>query len=173
MPQLPRQANTEALSDREIVLECAERLRLSVEAESENRSKAIEALEFGDGKQWPDDLYNQRRIAKRPSLTINHTNTFVRRVVNNMRQQRPRIKVHAVGDGAKADIADSSAACVGISRPARTLLLPMTPEASLRSGWVGAIGGCIVNGSMKVHSIKNCALPLSAIPSRSTLTQVR
>jgi len=25
---------------------------------------------------------------------------FVRRVVNNMRQQRPRIKVHPVGDGA-------------------------------------------------------------------------
>lgn len=67
----------------------------------ENVTNAIEDLEFEDGQQWPDDLYNQRKLDHRPTLTINHTRTFVRRVVNNMRQQRPRIKVHPVGDGAQ------------------------------------------------------------------------
>jgi hypothetical protein len=73
-------------------------MRQSIVDESENRSKAVEALEFLDGHQWADDLYNQRKIQRRPSLTINHTMTFRNRVVNNMKQQRPRIKVHPVSD---------------------------------------------------------------------------
>ncbi len=106
MPDIPREMGRQAVTDAEIVKECAERLRIATEAESENRAKGVEALNFRDGSQWPDDLYSQRKIDKRPSLTINHTNTFVRRVVNNMRQQRPRIKVHPVGDG--ADVAKAN-----------------------------------------------------------------
>src|SRR5450631_1241106 len=94
-----------AVSDEEIFQECRERLKRAIEAESENRARGVKALEFRDGQQWDTDLYNQRKIDKRPSLTINHTNTFCRRVVNNMRQQRPRIKVHPVGDGAKIQTA--------------------------------------------------------------------
>jgi hypothetical protein len=107
MSAVPRDVLKPAITDEEIVKECIERYRIAEEAESDNRARGVQALEFRDGKQWPDDLYNQRRIDRRPSLTINHTNTFVRRVVNNMRQQRPRIKVHPVGDGAdvaKADV---------------------------------------------------------------------
>jgi hypothetical protein len=100
MPTIPRDLEKQATTDREIFNECRERLRIATEAENENRAKGIDAQKFRDGFQWPDDLYNQRKIDKRPSLTINHTNTFVRRVVNNMRQERPRIKVHPVGDGA-------------------------------------------------------------------------
>lgn len=106
MPIIPRDLDKPAVTDQEIVKECAERFRIAIEAESDNRAKGVQALEFRDGQQWPDDLYNQRKIDRRPSLTINHTNTFVRRVVNNMRQERPRIKVHPVGDG--ADIAKAN-----------------------------------------------------------------
>jgi hypothetical protein len=105
LPEIPRELEKTAITDQEIFLECAERLRIATEAENENRAKGIEALEFRDGMQWPDDLYNQRKIDRRPSLVINHTNTFVRRVVNNMRQQRPRIKVHPVSDGANVAVA--------------------------------------------------------------------
>jgi hypothetical protein len=105
MPVIPSRADTPAVSDPEIVAECQERFRIAQEAENENRANGVKALEFRDGQQWPEDLYNQRRIDKRPSLTINHTNTFVRRVVNNMRQERPRIKVHPVGDGAQVSTA--------------------------------------------------------------------
>jgi hypothetical protein len=88
-----------------IFAEAAERLRICQEAESENRTRAVIDLEFEDGQQWPDDLYNMRKVQRRPTLTINHTRTMVKRVVNNMRQQRPRIKVHPVGDGADVDLA--------------------------------------------------------------------
>ena len=101
MPEVPKDQDKLAVTDEEIWQECSERLRRAVEAEGDNRTKGIECLQFRDGQQWPSDLYDQRKMDKRPSLTINHTNTFCRRVVNNMRQQRPRIKVHPVGDGAQ------------------------------------------------------------------------
>lgn len=103
MPQLPTNFDKEAETDEEIWAECAERLKLAEEAESTNRLLAIEDLEFADGQQWPDDLYNMRKVQRRPSLTINHTGMLVRRVVNNMKEQRPRIKVHPVGDGVKIE----------------------------------------------------------------------
>ena len=105
MPQLPSQSHQPATDKKDIVLECLERFRIAQEAESENRQQAVLDLEFEDGQQWPDDLYNLRKVSRRPTLTINHTRTFVRRVVNNMRQQRPRIKVHPVGEGADMDLA--------------------------------------------------------------------
>ena len=105
MPQTPAQSHQPATSNAEIVSECLERFRIAQEAESENRQQAVLDLEFEDGQQWPDDLYNLRKVSRRPTLTINHTRTFVRRVVNNMRQQRPRIKVHPVGEGADMDLA--------------------------------------------------------------------
>jgi len=105
MPIIPAESHKEAITDTEIFAECADRLRIAQQAEGENRNNAVLALQFEDGQQWPDDLYNLRKISRRPTLTINHTRTMVRRVVNNMRQQRPRIKVHPVGEGADIDIA--------------------------------------------------------------------
>ena len=74
-----------------------------MEANGENNTLALEDLEFEDGQQWPDDLYNLRKIQRRPTLTINMTRRCVREVCNNMRQQRPRIKVHPTGDGAQVE----------------------------------------------------------------------
>lgn len=97
MPQIPQEFDDyPAVTDKEIFLEADERLRISMEANGENNTYAVEDLEFEDGNQWPDDLYNLRKIQKRPTLTINMTRRCVREVCNNMRQQRPRIKVHPV-----------------------------------------------------------------------------
>ncbi len=105
MPASPETltADVEAETDAQIFLECAARFRLAEEAESQNRALALEDLEFRDGQQWPDDLYNMRKVQRRVTLVVNHTDTLVRRVVNNMREQRPRIKVHPVGDGAQIE----------------------------------------------------------------------
>jgi len=78
---------------------------LAIEAESANRTAALDDLRFSAGDQWPAQIKNQRMLDRRPCLTINKTDTFVRSVVNNMRQQRPRIKVHPVSDGADQAIA--------------------------------------------------------------------
>jgi hypothetical protein len=136
MPIIPEQ-DKPAVSDREIVEECAKRLKLAMEAEGDNRHMAIEALEFGNGKQWPDDLANRRKIDKRPSLTINHTNTFVKRVVNNMRLQRPRIKVHAVGNGASKDVADIVAGLIRHveARSNASIAYDTGGESAVRMGW--------------------------------------
>lgn len=96
----------DAQSDDDIFKECADRFTLASDYESQNRKNAIEALKFEDGDQWPDDIANNRKLENRPALTINTTRTFCSRVINNLKQQRPRIKCHPVGDGADVDKAE-------------------------------------------------------------------
>ncbi|MFZ1011217.1 MAG: portal protein, partial [Candidatus Sulfotelmatobacter sp.] len=83
------------------------------------------------------DLYNQRKIDRRPSLTINHTNTFVRRVCNNMRQQRPRIKVHPVGDQANVDKAQILSGLIRHieNRSSADVAYDTAGESAVRMGW--------------------------------------
>jgi hypothetical protein len=83
-----------------VAIRATECMNLSIEADSGNREKMLHDLKFSHGDQWPDEVKMQRQLDKRPCLTINKTDAFIRAVVNNMRQQRPRIKVHPVGDGA-------------------------------------------------------------------------
>jgi hypothetical protein len=101
----PSDFDKDATTDEGIWREAAERLRICIAAESENRIKGIEALKFRWGDQWDADVRNTRKIDGRPALTINHTNTFCARLENTLRQQRPRIKCHPVGDGANVDTA--------------------------------------------------------------------
>lgn len=96
---------TPAESDKDIFMEARDRLRICETAESENRIDGLEALAFRDGDQWDDDIRSSRTVEQRPALTINHTNVFVSRIKNQLRQQRPRIKCHPVGDGADVETA--------------------------------------------------------------------
>jgi len=94
-------------SSRKTVCEEARaRLQLAIEADGGNRAAAQDDLKFAAGDQWPAEIKMQRMLDRRPCLTINKTDTFVRSVVNNMRQQRPRIKVHPVSDGADEQVSD-------------------------------------------------------------------
>lgn len=102
----PSDFDKDATTDEGIWREAAERLRICTAAESENRIRGIEAKKFRWGSdQWEADVRNTRKIDGRPALTINHTNTFCQRQENTLRQQRPRIKCHPVGDGADIDTA--------------------------------------------------------------------
>lgn len=93
----------DAQSDEDIFQECMDRLALAVEAESDNRQAGIEALIFRNGEQWEDAIANGRRLEERPVITVNHTDTICRRVENKLKQGRPRIKCHPVGEGADID----------------------------------------------------------------------
>ncbi len=88
----------DATTDEDIFLEAAARLKICEDAESDNRIDGIKALAFVDGEQWDTDIQRQRTIEARPALTINHTNTFCRRIENTLKQQRPRIKCHPTKD---------------------------------------------------------------------------
>ena len=85
-----------AQTDDEIFRECAARLEIAEAAESENRKQGLDDRKFRYGDQWEDDARRAREIDKRPALTINTTDTLCRRVENNLRQARPRIKAHPV-----------------------------------------------------------------------------
>lgn len=89
-----------------LIEEVRSRLQLVIDAESANRAAAQDDLKFAAGDQWPAEIKMQRTLDRRPCLTINKTDTFVRSVVNNMRQQRPRIKVHPVSAGADQSVAE-------------------------------------------------------------------
>lgn len=85
--------------------EAVEFMRRSSDAESSNRAEAIDDLKFRFGDQWPVEIQNSRTLQERPCLTINEVDAFCRQVENQQRQQRPRIKVHAVDDIADPKIA--------------------------------------------------------------------
>lgn len=94
------------MKDDDILRECHEFVKNVESDESSNRAMAVEALEFANGDQWPDTIATARTLENRPCLTVNKTDAIVRQVVNGMRQQRPRMTVHAVGDDADVDKAD-------------------------------------------------------------------
>lgn len=94
-----------AISEKDIWEEARDRLQIAAEAYSENRQRAKAAMLFRDGDQWDHDTVTSA-TEDSPELTINLTDAFVRRVVNNIKQQRPRGKCHPVGDGADIELAE-------------------------------------------------------------------
>ncbi|PAP94000.1 portal protein [Mesorhizobium wenxiniae] len=71
------------------------------DAESTNRTTALADMTFSRlNDQWPADVAKQRQVEGRPCLTINKLPTFIRQVVNDARQNKPSIKVHAADSGA-------------------------------------------------------------------------
>lgn len=95
----------DALSADDIYQEARDRLDLATAADSDNDRMAKADMQFREGQQW-DDPASTSQADQSPQLTINLTDALVRRVVNNMKQQRPRGKCHPVGDGADIDIAE-------------------------------------------------------------------
>jgi hypothetical protein len=94
-----------AITDKEIWEEARDRLQIATEAYSNNRKRARAAMLFCEGEQWDHDVVTTASEDS-PELTINLTEAFVRRVVNNIKQQRPRGKCHPVGDGADIELAE-------------------------------------------------------------------
>lgn len=80
-------------------------LKIANDADTMNRQEALEDLKFVNGDQWPVELQNSRNLESRPVLTINKLDGYCRQVVNQMRQQRPRVKVHGVNSQADAKVA--------------------------------------------------------------------
>jgi hypothetical protein len=126
-----------AQSDDDILVEARKRLALASDAESANRSEALTDLEFGNGDQWPVDIKRDRDTDGRPCLTINITDAMVRRVCNSLRENRPRIKPHAVGNGTSvedAKAADGVIRHIEVSSGA-DYAYDTSVESAVRMGW--------------------------------------
>ena len=82
------------------------RLKKAIDSESDNRDKALEDLLFAKGDQWPDSIKNERDLDGRPTLTINRIPQFIRQIINDIRQNRPQIKINAVDDQSDPETAE-------------------------------------------------------------------
>lgn len=81
--------------DQKILDEARRRFKAAADADSENRENALDDLKFVGGEQWPEAVKRQREEDDRPVLTINRLNQFTRQVINDIRQNRPSVKVRA------------------------------------------------------------------------------
>lgn len=97
-----------AISEKDIFEEARDRLQIAVSADVDNRNRAKTDMLFREGDPsvvW-DSQTTTTASSEQPELHINLTDALCHRVVNNMKQQRPRGKAHPVGEGASIEIAD-------------------------------------------------------------------
>jgi hypothetical protein len=96
--KLRRETKEDAKKRQEDILATArKRFKRCVDAESDNRAKALDDLKFKAGDQWPEGLRKQREEDDRPVLTVNKIPAMTHQVTNDLRQNRPQIQVSPVG----------------------------------------------------------------------------
>ena len=88
-----------------LIEEAKQFLKLANDSDTMNRQEGLEDLKFVNGDQWPVELQNSRNLESRPVLTINKLDGYCRQVVNQIRQQRPRPKVHGMNSQADSKVA--------------------------------------------------------------------
>lgn len=89
------------MADKDLLKTAQERYKRCVDLEAENRRRALEALKFRNLEQWDQQVKNTRETdpeGARPCLVLDKTNQAVRQVVNDIRQNRPSIKVRPADD---------------------------------------------------------------------------
>lgn len=80
--------------------------RTAMAAETELRANQHEDLKFCASDQWDLRAKSERQLDRRPCLTINRLNQFVRQVVNAARQMKPAIQVSPIDSGADQQTAE-------------------------------------------------------------------
>lgn len=100
------------MSDASALKEARDAFQVAADAEADNRARALDDIKFariGEDNQWTVNGVNwaqKRRDTRRPVLTINMLPKFERQVMNDIRQNRPSIKVRPVDSGADVKTAD-------------------------------------------------------------------
>jgi len=89
------------------LIEMRERFDRCLESDSTQRAEAVEDVKFAlvPGNQWDAALKAKRK--KRPCYEFNRLRQSVKQVVNEIRKNRPSIKVRAVDSGADKDTAET------------------------------------------------------------------
>ena len=95
----------------DIVTEARKRFERAKSFYGPSRVLAVADTRFalGDsdnGWQWPDDISQERTIARRVKLTVNTTAQHCNQVINEIRKNRPACKVSPVDGGADKKTAD-------------------------------------------------------------------
>lgn len=87
---------------KDLLLRIRRRAKVMVSADDENRRLAMDDLKFTfvPGHQW-DEITKRERGDERPMYEFNKVRVTVKRVINDMRANRPMGKVRATEDGDK------------------------------------------------------------------------
>lgn len=101
---------SESNEDMKLITEARARFKRCQDFESEFRALFTDDLKFvsGDsdnGYQWPDAMRRTRTQDAKPCLTINKTRVHALMVINEAKENRPSVKVNAVGGDASYDSA--------------------------------------------------------------------
>lgn len=75
---------------------------LDLDADNDNRLAAIEDSQFATGKQWEDYVEQQRKAARKPTLTLNQLPSFIGQLFGNRRLNETEIKVSPDDNSDKA-----------------------------------------------------------------------
>jgi len=112
-------------------------LNLCNDVDSNNRAEALDDVRFCAGDQWPVDVQNSRVLESRPCLTINKVDAYVRQICNQIRQQRPRIKVQGMNNEADAKLAEIlSGVCRHIEyQSSADVAYDVASEYAVKMGW--------------------------------------
>ncbi len=92
-------------AEKKLIDRAVRELKECVEADSENRTKAIEDLKFLSGEQWDMRERKRRSDKGRPCLTLNLLDHFVDQVVGDMLHNTPSIKIRPIDSSADITIA--------------------------------------------------------------------
>ena len=89
----------EQSADKKLLLRIRERIQKMEDADEENRRKAMEDMKFVyvPGSQWDINMTKER--GQRPCYEFNKIRVSGKRVINEIRANRPQGKVRAVEDG--------------------------------------------------------------------------
>lgn len=96
--------------DEKLLTEAKARFKRCEDFEADFRTLFVADLKFvnadsDNGYQWPEGLRKNRDQDKRPSLTINKTRQHALMVINEAKENRPSVKVSAVGGDASNESA--------------------------------------------------------------------
>ena len=90
------------MDKKELLKESKEQFVQCMDNDSDNRNLQMQDLKFSTLDQWPEDFRNKRESKGLPCLTIDKINQYIVQVVNDMRKNKPGVKVRPIDD--KADI---------------------------------------------------------------------
>lgn len=101
-----------------ILKKASEEFSRCVSWEAASRRRFIDDMRFAEGDsdngyQWPDQIRRDRDTNQKPCLTINKTRQHCLMVINDAKQNKPAIRVRAVGNTATFE---SAQVCEGIIR---------------------------------------------------------
>lgn len=99
MSEVKEIRDTRLTPDQKLLAEAKERYKTCVESSTEIRKDMLIDLQFVDGAQWDSQIQQSRQQAKRPSLTINKLRVYINQVINDIRANRPSVKVRPTTDG--------------------------------------------------------------------------